>query len=48
MNMAAAPYCKMLVTVYQTALKKAEPSLSKMLASTVKTQPTVTFANAVQ
>jgi hypothetical protein len=46
MNIEAAAYCEMLVTVYQTTLKKAEPSFSKMLASTVKTQPTATFPNA--
>jgi len=45
--MGAAPYCKMLVTVYHTAQKKPEPSFRKILASTVKTLPTVTFANAV-
>jgi len=46
MNMEAAHYCEMLVTIYPTILKKAEPSLSKMLASTVRLQPSVTFANA--
>jgi hypothetical protein len=44
--MEAAHYCEMLVTIYHTILKKAEPSISKMLASNVQMQPTVTFANA--
>lgn len=47
MNMGAAIYCQILVTVYHTAPKKAGPSFSKILAPTAKTQLTVTFANAL-
>jgi hypothetical protein len=44
--MQATPYCEILVTIYHTALRKAETYFGKILASTVKMQPTVTFENA--